>query len=66
MAIHFETAEFNQKVIQRCIEKGLITDWFLFAPNALRIAPPLIINDKEIILICDIILESINEIDSFV
>ena len=65
-SLEFDSFEMNKKVIERCIEYGLITDWFLFAPNALRIAPPLIINDKEIILICDIILESINEIDSFV
>lgn len=62
MAIHFDNAEFNQKVIQKCIEMNLITDWFLFAPNALRLAPPLIINDEEIKMICKTILIAINEV----
>ena len=66
MAIHFESPEFNQMVIENCIQKGLITDWFLFAPNALRLAPPLIINDKEIIEICNIILKSIDEASLFI
>jgi acetylornithine/N-succinyldiaminopimelate aminotransferase len=29
-------------------EQGIITDWFLFASNCLRIAPPLIINKEEL------------------
>lgn len=33
-------------------EFGLILDFFLFCRDALRIAPPLIINDDEIILAC--------------
>lgn len=35
-------------VIDRCIEAGLFTDWFLFAPHRLRIAPPLTITPDEI------------------
>lgn len=48
--------ESNQKVldtVQRCIESGIFTDWFLFAQNCLRIAPPLTITDEEIIKACD-------------
>jgi acetylornithine/succinyldiaminopimelate/putrescine aminotransferase len=39
----------------------LITDWFLFAPNCLRIAPPLIIKHQEIEQVCETILRSIDE-----
>jgi acetylornithine/N-succinyldiaminopimelate aminotransferase len=62
-AVEFESFEFCKKVIDRCIEKGVITDWFLFAPNCLRIAPPLIITEDEIRHVCNVILDSINEVD---
>lgn len=45
LAIPFTDAYENQHIIQKCLQSGLITDWFLFADNALRIAPPLIIGD---------------------
>ena len=56
MAVYFEE---NKSIIDKCIEKGLITDWFLFAPQCLRIAPPLIITENEIRKACEIILESL-------
>lgn len=59
IALEFEDFAFNQRVIKNCIEGGLITDWFLFASNCLRIAPPLIISEEEIRKACAIILESI-------
>ena len=62
MCIEFVDFDFTKKVIDKCIEKGLITDWFLFADNCLRIAPPLIIEEKEIIWACQQILKSIDEI----
>lgn len=60
--IEFESFETNKKIIDRCIEKGLITDWFLHCSNSLRLAPPLIITELEIRKACSIILDSINEI----
>lgn len=62
MALPFASYEQNKKVIDRCIEKGVLTDWFLFAPNCLRIAPPLIITEQEIQTACVIIGEAINEV----
>lgn len=48
IAIEFESFDINKKVIDGCLQKGLLTDWFLFAPECLRIAPPLTISEKEI------------------
>ena len=58
-----ELSDFNQvkKVIDIGIEKGLVTDWFLFHDSAFRIAPPLIITEDQIKQACDIINESIEE-----
>jgi acetylornithine/succinyldiaminopimelate/putrescine aminotransferase len=60
-SLQFDSAEIAQSIIHDCVKKGCITDWFLFAPDCLRIAPPLIIQEHEIKQACDIILEAINE-----
>jgi acetylornithine/succinyldiaminopimelate/putrescine aminotransferase len=63
IAVEFENFEIIQKIIANCLKNGLITDWFLFCNNSLRIAPPLIISKKEIKIACKIILQAINEVD---
>lgn len=62
LALEFDSYETNKKIIDRCIEKGLITDWFLFAPRKMRLSPPLIITGEQIDSACDIILSSIEDI----
>jgi 4-aminobutyrate aminotransferase-like enzyme len=64
MAIEFENFEINHAVIKQCIKNGLLTDWFLFNPQSLRIAPPLIINEEEILKGATIIQKSIEEVCS--
>ncbi len=59
MGVQMKSFEFIQKVINNCLENGLITDWFLFNSETLRIAPPLIISEQEIRKACGIILEAI-------
>ncbi|MEO6000065.1 MAG: aspartate aminotransferase family protein [Chitinophagaceae bacterium] len=58
MAIEFADFETNKKIIDRCLENGVLTDWFLFAPQCMRIAPPLVISEEQIKASCEIILES--------
>jgi acetylornithine/N-succinyldiaminopimelate aminotransferase len=59
IAVEFENFETNKRVIDNCIRDGLLTDWFLFASNCLRIAPPLTISFSEIEEICRIILMNV-------
>jgi acetylornithine/succinyldiaminopimelate/putrescine aminotransferase len=59
LALELGSFEYVQEVIHRCIEKGLITDWFLFCDSSLRIAPPLIISEAEIKEACTILLEAL-------
>ncbi len=47
MAVEFESAEICQHICHACIRAGLITDWFLFAPHCMRIAPPLILSKED-------------------
>jgi acetylornithine/succinyldiaminopimelate/putrescine aminotransferase len=61
ISLQFESVEIAQAIIRSCIDKGLITDWFLFAPDHLRIAPPLIITETEIQEACNIILSVADE-----
>jgi len=63
MALVFDSFETNKKIIDTCLEKGLLTDWFLFAPHCLRIAPPLTISEQQIEDACRIILRACDEID---
>ena len=62
MAIEFGNFEMNKSVVHECIKRGLITDWFLFAPECLRIAPPLTITEDELHQLCTIVLESIEKV----
>lgn len=59
LAVEFESFEVCKSVIDHCIENGVVSDWFLFAPNCMRIAPPLIITEEEIRMVCSIIVSCI-------
>ncbi|MFN8208790.1 MAG: aspartate aminotransferase family protein [Bacteroidales bacterium] len=60
MAVELGSAAKVQDTIKKCLQLGLITDWFLFCDTALRIAPPLIISPEEIKLAAKIILEALD------
>lgn len=62
LALHFDSFETNKKVIDELINRGVFSDWFLFASNALRIAPPLTISEEEITGACKKIMEVLNKI----
>jgi acetylornithine/succinyldiaminopimelate/putrescine aminotransferase len=57
MAVEFDSFETNKKIIDLLIEKGVFTDWFLFANNCLRIVPPLIITQEEIAKACNTLIK---------
>ena len=58
MAVEFDSFETNKKVIDACIAAGVLTDWFLFASDCLRISPPLIISEEQIKKACKVILKA--------
>lgn len=60
-AFDMESFERVEKVVNRCIEKGLISFWFLSHPYSFRLSPPLTIKEQEIREAADIILSAINE-----
>src|SRR5680860_541945 len=62
MAVEFESFEIVKAVIDRALELGVLTDWFLFHNNCMRLAPPLIITEPEIHMACDIILSAVEDV----
>ena len=53
MAVEFDSFEVLKPIIDRALaEEGVLTDWFLFCDNSLRIAPPLTITEAEIDAAC--------------
>ena len=62
IAVELNSFETNKKLIDYLIEDGIFTDWFLFAPHCLRIAPPLNITDKEILFACEKINSTLNKL----
>ena len=61
MAIEFDSYDTLKPIIDRAIELGVVTDWFLFNDHSMRIAPPLIISNEEIKMACKIILQAIED-----
>lgn len=65
MAVEFDSFETNKKVIDACIANGVLTDWFLFASNCLRISPPLIISEQQIEKACNYILQTCKTFENY-
>jgi 4-aminobutyrate aminotransferase-like enzyme len=62
MSLQFESEALTKKIAAACIENGIITDWFLFAEDRIRIAPPLSISIDELIVGIEKIIKSINQV----
>lgn len=60
LAIEFDSFGTNKKIIDNCIANGVMTDWFLFASNCLRISPPLIISHHQIEKATEVIRKAID------
>lgn len=61
LCAEMENFEFLKKTIDKTIANGVITDWFLYCDNAMRIAPPLTITNKEIEFACGVILAALED-----
>jgi acetylornithine aminotransferase len=62
LAIILKDSETANKIVLRCIDKGLLLFWLLWEKKAVRISPPLIIKEKEIRKGCAIIREVLDNI----
>ena len=66
IAAEFADEKTVREIIKKCIDKGVIVDWFLFAPYCMRIAPPLIISEAEIDLMFDRFEKALDKTEEWV
>jgi len=62
IAVELAHFDINKQLIDELIREGVFTDWFLFAPHCMRIAPPLTIQEEEIRSACQQIIMALNKI----
>ncbi len=60
-AFDMESFERVERVVKCCLEKGLISFWFLSHPYSFRLSPPLTISEEQILEAGKIILSAIKE-----
>ena len=63
-AFDMESGEIVTKLVQKCMEKGLITFWFLSNPHSFRLSPPLNITEDQVNEATKLILEALDEISN--
>lgn len=61
LAVELPDFEFLSSVVSKAMEKGCLTDWFLFDDRSFRISPPLNISEEEVDQACEIMLEAIED-----
>jgi acetylornithine/succinyldiaminopimelate/putrescine aminotransferase len=62
MAVELGDPNKLHAFIKLGLEKGFVSDWFLFCDTAFRVSPPLIISEEEIRATCELILQVLDEI----
>jgi acetylornithine/succinyldiaminopimelate/putrescine aminotransferase len=60
IAIQLNSDSRVQKAINYCFNQGILLDWFLFNPQAIRIAPPLTISAEQIDYVCKTLNSALN------
>jgi len=66
LALILKDKEVANNLVIKCLEKGLILFYLLFESKAVRITPPLTIKKNEIKLGCQIIINTLNQMDNSV
>lgn len=62
LAVQLSNFEETLKLCQLCLADGLITDWFLYANNCIRIVPPLSITSNELEIGISILLKNLDSL----
>lgn len=62
LAIMVESEDITNRVIFDCLDQGLILFWLLFEGKAIRISPPLTIDEADIKKGCEMILSALDRI----
>jgi acetylornithine/succinyldiaminopimelate/putrescine aminotransferase len=63
MAVELGSFDKMIKLAKFGVEKGFITDWFLFCDTSFRISPPITITEDECQMAADLIVKGLDEIN---
>ena len=66
LALILKKPDLTKKLVEGCLDNGLILFYLLFEPKAVRITPPLTISKNEIKKGCKIILSELDKIEKHV
>ena len=66
LALILKKPDLTKKLVEGCLNNGLILFYLLFEPKAVRITPPLTISENEIKKGCKIILSELDKIEKYV
>jgi acetylornithine/succinyldiaminopimelate/putrescine aminotransferase len=61
LAVQLDSFEEVERTMKRCIERGVIIDWFLYNMECLRISPPLIMTKNQIKEVCKVLLKALED-----
>ncbi len=64
LAVEFASADLVYQIVEKCLEKGVITFYFLSCPESFRLAPPLNISTAELDQAAALIRDAIEEVTS--
>ena len=62
LAVELGSSDKLYKIMNLFIERGILSDWFLYCDTAFRISPPLTISEDEIVECVDIIINALNDL----
>ncbi|MFT4203245.1 MAG: aspartate aminotransferase family protein [Chitinophagaceae bacterium] len=58
-ALEFAGNQEAQKVVEASIEHGVLSDFFLFAPEYVHVGPPLTMTNQELVAACQLVVEAV-------
>jgi len=62
LAVDLGSGDCAERVLPLLLDEGIMSDWFLFDGNSFRIAPPLCINDDEILYSAGLIARALDRL----
>lgn len=62
MAVELSDNTSVLRVLKAGMEQGIFSDWFLFADNCIRIAPPLTISEEDIHTACSVLRRCLDQL----
>ena len=63
LALDLKNPDHLFPAVKACREQQLLVDWFLFNNRSLRFAPPLVISEEEVNMVCEKLILSLDQLN---